>query len=281
MALKWHSPSPSPPPPPKKRTGILAASRLLALPHALVECDSSLYQLQAYPYHMIQSVGFTTDDPRGLTIHVNGRGRLFLTHPKERSDLASAIKKATENVGAGFTVGKGVKMTNWAELRRKYGSDAGNALCSFTAVKKSLRNAKGQVRDLVVTQSHFLEKDASEGGVVSMRKLEDVYSIVRRGADSRVITLEYMDGSSRTYDLDDRDSFACSLLDAAMSAGNRDVCVTEGVSDNCRLTPRGVREGEVFEKKIACACLLLGGEEAQRVALMQRALPFFFFLLRN
>jgi len=103
-----------------QRMGSRTNSVLLVFPYALVETSSDGKSvLQEYKYIHISKVGFTTDDQRGITVHVNGRGRMFLTNPNQRSDLASSIKAASENIGSPFEVGEGVLLTQWGDIRAR------------------------------------------------------------------------------------------------------------------------------------------------------------------
>ncbi|GMH66879.1 hypothetical protein TrRE_jg7825 [Triparma retinervis] len=233
-----------------QRMGSRTNSMLLVFPYALVETSADgKTVLQEYKYTHVQKVGFTTDDQRGLTVYVTGRARLFLTSPNQRSDLASSIKSASENIGSPFEVGEGVLLSQWGDIRASYGKNCGESMCTFSVIKPSRRHvgSAGSLRSLVITQAFLIEKDSVGGGVVSVRSLADVYAIVRHRAKGDMIKIEYKDGTSRTYSCSERDDLACSLLDASLCVGNSDVSVTEGVSDGFRLLPRGVRE--VVDKK--------------------------------
>ena len=177
----------------------------------------------------------------GLIIHTTGRGRLFLT--QSRSDLASAIKSASEDVSAPFTVGPGQLLSTWTETRAKLGAEAGEPMGTFPVTKPSCRHPLSpSLRSLVLTQQFLLEVDQITGTTVSSRSLSSVYAIVRVASSPNDITIEYKDGQHRTYQSASREDLACSILDATLCIGNSDVSITECVSDGYRLLPRGVRE---------------------------------------
>ena len=139
-------------------------------------------------------------------------------------------------------------------------------MCSYSVTKTSARHGLQKARNLVITQTHLVERDAATGATVSARGLQEIFAIVRRsgsdpgpgggGGDAAAaaaggmeVRIEYKDGQARTYSCSRRDALVCSLLDASLTSGNRDVCVTEGVSDGHRLLPRGEREHRPEKKQ--------------------------------
>lgn len=244
----------------------------MVYPYALVERDPNSQRiLQNYDFLNITSVGFLSDDPRGIVITVSGRGRLFLVNGDgNRSDLASRIKAGSEECGVGFTIGAGVTSKEFLEVsdfklatfvhphltplcysqtRAAYGTSVGEAMCAYSVTKQTQRheNSSSRPRTLTLTQDNILEKDTITGSTVSCRSLKSIFAIVRCSASHEPsadstntntntnvnmdtkIRIEYKDGLSRTYFSSKRDALACSILDAALSTGNTDVCVTEGV----------------------------------------------------
>ncbi|GMH90851.1 hypothetical protein TL16_g11886 [Triparma laevis f. inornata] len=224
-------------------------SILCILNYALIETSADgLRILQVYKYNTIESVGFTNDSQEGLTVYVNGRGRMFLTQAGGRSGLASGLKEMSEAIGVPFKVGDGVSLNDWPQIRSSYGKNSGQPMSSFPVIKPSPRHPQstGSSRTLVLTQHNLLETDTVGGGIISVRPLSSIYALVRVSTGT-ALRVEYNDSTYRTYLSSSRDALACSLLDAALCVGNVDVCVTEGVSDGYRLLPRGVRE--VVDKK--------------------------------
>ncbi|GMI07357.1 hypothetical protein TrLO_g7538 [Triparma laevis f. longispina] len=231
------------------RHGTRVPSILCILNYALIETSADgLRILQVYKYNTIESVGFTNDSQEGLTVYVNGRGRMFLTQAGGRSGLASGLKEMSEAIGVPFKVGDGVSLNDWPQIRSSYGKNSGQPMSSFPVIKPSPRHPQstGSSRTLVLTQHNLLETDTVGGGIISVRPLSSIYALVRVSTGT-ALRVEYNDSTYRTYLSSSRDALACSLLDAALCVGNVDVCVTEGVSDGYRLLPRGVRE--VVDKK--------------------------------
>jgi hypothetical protein len=138
-----------------QRMGSRTNSVLLVFPYALVETSADgKAVLQEYKYTHIQKVGFTTDDQRGLTVYVTGRARLFMTSPNQRSDLASSIKSASENIGSPFEVGEGVLLSQWGEIRASYGKVRRRGKNRNNILLTSRRYDK--FRPLTQPTSHFL-----------------------------------------------------------------------------------------------------------------------------
>jgi len=81
-----------------------------------------------------------------------------------------------------------------------------------------------------------------------MHKLTSVYAIVRAWENPRQFTLEYLDGTSRSFTTAARDTLLALLLDVCHACGNTRVLVTGEVSDKLRLMPRFA--DEVYEASL-------------------------------
>ena len=64
-----------------------------------------------------------------------------------------------------------------------------------------------------------LEKDASGFQYVSYQRVKNIYALVRSSSNPREFTIEYQDGTSRTYTCPVRDTLLATLLDVAHAAG--------------------------------------------------------------
>ena len=260
----------------QRRTGDRVPCLLRVLPHALVECEChnmngnsatanhhvgvfrKEHTIQEYRYVHVSQVGFTVDDPNGIVIHITGRGRLFFvtgipssnssvslssaisstSGGRARSDLASAMKRAADQIGVPFVIGQGTMVETWLQNRSELGSNAGEAICSYRVTKQTLRHKNAVVRIIVVTSKYIVEKDPETGTTVSTRELSSVFAIVRNRGSETELCIEYKDGLSRTYFSTERDACACSILDACFQVGNASVSITEEKSDGSRLIPR-------------------------------------------
>merc|ERR1712232_443316 len=81
------------------------------------------------------------------------------------------------------------------------------------------------VRTLIITtQGYIIEQDAIS--VISCRKLSDLHGIVRHETNNQ-LTLEFNDGSSRTYACQQRDALLVSLLDVTTTISKSIIHLTD------------------------------------------------------
>ena len=78
----------------------------------------------------------------------------------------------------------------------------------------------------------ILEKDATDGSLVSLRNLKDLYAIVRPPAEGDKVLLEFSNGHATTYTSSMRDSLIVSLLDAAATLGRNPKVHVSDVASN-------------------------------------------------
>lgn len=81
----------------------------------------------------------------------------------------------------------------------------------------------------MLTEQEITERETGTYGVVSCRSVLSLFAIVRHWDEAQKLTLEYIDGSSRTYICSYRDELVASVLDAAANAGNGTVEIVPGV----------------------------------------------------
>ena len=219
------------------RHGTQVPSALKVTPYALVEVHpSTKKELQTYRYNDIAAVSFTSDDPNGLFLHFKNlkKTRLFLIHPsgamKGRSDVVTWMRDCFDRIGLVLHMTDSCTINQWLDSRKQLGKQAGPVATEWNVTKVTKRHdanvvgssgwAGGLVpRRLAITGGgYLLEKDAS--GVVSCRPLSDLYALVRHApGNGDQLTLEFVDGSSRTYMCQSRDSLLVSMLDAAANLG--------------------------------------------------------------
>uniref|UniRef100_A0A7S1BP53 J domain-containing protein n=1 Tax=Corethron hystrix TaxID=216773 RepID=A0A7S1BP53_9STRA len=252
----------------QRRMGGRVPCQLVVLPHAVREVTiDGMHVLQEYKYIHIDSVGFLSDNPHGIILYVTGRGRLFFLSPSPRSnirsDLASALKDATESLGTSFVIGPGIPWTDWIQRRSALGQDAGTPVCVHRVTKCTPRHPDLPAlrREVAVTPTHVVERDPGAVAAVSCRSLTDLHALVR--LDDTSLRLEYTDGQARTYASPARDALACSILDCCLSVGHKDVAVTEGGADGRRLLPRGQGNGETGKSKGRLGELFFGPDTVE------------------
>jgi hypothetical protein len=93
-----------------------------------------------------------------------------------------------------------------------------------------------------LAEEYLVEKDSSGFQYVSYQPISSIYAIVRSWNNPREFTIEYDNGTSRTYTCAVRDTLLAMLLDISHAIGNVRVIVTGEVSDGLRLMPRFAEE---------------------------------------
>lgn len=114
----------------------------------------------------------------------------------------------------------------------------GSGISVFDVSKSTRRNPRPVPRQMHITEECIVEKDSSGFQYVSCQKVSSVYALVRSWSNPREFTIEYNDGTSRTYTCAVRDTLLATLLDIARAVGNFKAIVTGEISDNLRLMPR-------------------------------------------
>ena len=210
------------------RHGTTIASLLKITPYGIVEVDPTNpnQALQVYKYVDIGAVSFTSDDPKGIILHLkSNKKRLFLlataasSPPFDRSQVVAWMRDYYILLGIELRMTDSMTLQEWKNQRRTMGKLAGPIATEWQVSKLSRRHSGYALsRRLCITGGGYvLERDAS--GVVSCRSLQELYALVRHDESGNQITMEYVDGSSRTYTSQSRDSLLVSLLDAAATLG--------------------------------------------------------------
>jgi hypothetical protein len=229
--------------------------------YGLVEVHpTSKSVLQTYRYADIRAVSFVgtssgaenaNDAAVVLHFHQPGKSRLYWIHSGRqrgsgRSDLVTLMRENYEILGLDLVMEESMSVEEWLGRRRnfKIGAVATSWQVSKTTRRHDSRlvgNDLGWVggivtRHLALTGDGYLvERDA--GGMVSCRRLADLHAIVRHVEQSDQITLEYTNGSQRTYTSSSRDALLVSILDAASTRGkNSAIHVSDVTSSGYCLT---------------------------------------------
>jgi hypothetical protein len=218
---------------------------LKVAPHGLIELNPlTQMTLQTYRYVDITAVSFTSDDTSGIVLHMPSyKSRIFFVESSRRngngrSDLLTGMREHCNALGLELRMTESCKLTSWIERRRMLGNSAGAIVTSWDVTKTTRRHdaalvghdngwMRGTVsRRLAVTgKGLLLEMDGA--GVVSCRRLGDLHALVRH-PHADTVTIEFKNGSSRTYASANRDALLVSLLDAASFLSNN---VSVHVSD--------------------------------------------------
>lgn len=220
------------------RHGTRVSMSLKVAPHGLLELNpTTKMTLQTYRYADISAVSFLSDDTSGIVLHMASsfKSRVFFVESSRRggngrSDLLTGMREQCDALGLELRIKESCTLTSWMERRRALGRTAGPIVTTWEVTKTTRRHdaalvgheqgwMRGTVsRRLAVTGKGFLlEMDG--GGVVSCRRLRDLHALVRH-PHADTLTLEYKNGSSRTYASANRDALLVSLLDAANYLGN-------------------------------------------------------------
>jgi hypothetical protein len=209
--------------------------------------------LQTYRYTDIRAVSFVAQNEAAVVLHFHqpGKSRLYWIHSGRqrgsgRSDLVTLMRENYEMLGLDLVIEESMAVEEWLGRRRnfKIGAIATSWQVSKTTRRHDSRLVGSEVgwvggivtRQLALTGDGYLvERDA--GGMVSCRRLADLHAIVRHVEQSDQITLEYTNGSHRTYTSSSRDAFLVSILDAASTLGkNSAVHVSDVTSSGYCLT---------------------------------------------
>lgn len=231
--------------------------------------------LQTYKYTDIRAISFVAQNDAAVILHFNqpGKSRLYFIHSGRqpgsgRSDLVTLMRENCQVLGLDLVMEESMTLQDWLDRRRSF--NIGPVATSWQVSKTTRRhdsklvgNDLGWVggivtRHLALTGAGYLvERDA--GGMVSCRRLADLYAIVRHVEESNQITLEYTNGSTRTYTSSSRDVLLVSILDAASSLGkNSAVHVSDVMSSGYCLTSlsEAASDSPVVKEKASAAAAL-------------------------
>lgn len=203
--------------------------------------------IRIYKYTDISSCSFTAEDKSGLVLNFfqPGKSRLYFVHSARqggngRSDLLTLMRENCEVLGITLAMEESITPSAWLQRRRSLA--IGSVATTWPVQKTTPRHDSAVVgapqgwvggivtRNLTLTgRGYMVERDG--GGVVSCRRLADLFAMVRH-ADSGELTLEFSDGSRRTYTSSSRDALLASILDSASTLGqNTAVHLSDVTSD--------------------------------------------------
>lgn len=220
------------------RAGLRKTMELHVKPYGFVEVSLLTKQtIQVYRFVDILSCSLLAETGIVLTFKQPHKSRLFfLDHATARSQIMTRMSENMTLLGLQLQLQESMTLQEWLTIRQNV--PIGPVATTWQVQKTTPRHdarVVGEVdgwvggivtRELVVTGLGYLvERDGV--GVVGVRKLSDLYALIRH-PQTNDMTLEYADGSHRTYTSRDRDALLVSILDAAATLGkNTAVHVTD------------------------------------------------------
>jgi len=207
----------------------------------IVETDISGTVLKEYHFVNVNRVGSDAES-RGFFFECSGRIKIFLV--QDLQALMTTFQKKINILGNTKNVQflTGQKINDIITIRNSSYTNTGLAVSVFDVNKFTKRYSRAMPRQMHITENYIVEKDVSGFQFVSFQKISSIYSIVRNWNSPREFTIEYEDGTSRSYTCAMRDTLLAMIMDSAHGAGNKRVIVTGEVSDNLRLMPRFAEE---------------------------------------
>ena len=204
-------------------------------PYGLVETyGQQQHVLQTYKYTEMRALSLA--EQHGVVLHFwqPNKSRLYLIPPDQNLAILSGRDGRTELVRSvhDFAIQLGLELpleesrTTQQWLQQRCDFSVGAVATRWPVRKTTKRKdvaivgpASGAVggvvsRHLAITAAGYLvEQDGA--GLVSCRKLKDLAALIRRQEEADQLTLEYVDGTRRTYASSSRDALCVSILDAA------------------------------------------------------------------
>lgn len=200
--------------------------------------------LSTYAMKDIASIKPIKDDPSAVAIYVNGRPRLFAF--PDRADFIRQVGSMCRKLGCDeLLVEKDfyVPAEQVRSERITHGNDSVPRIVEFDLIKHTPKYPMPIRRKLVLTETALTERDALTYAVVSHRPLATLHNLVRHWDEPTKFTIQYQDGSNRSYSSGLRDSILGSIIDAARNVGNFHVSVTVvPFEDGHRAVPRTLVE---------------------------------------
>ena len=223
-----------------RKNGSRLECRVVAATYGLVETDPAGRIVQEYKYVNISGYG-VDEQSRAFFLEASGRSKVFIVD--DMTALVNGFRGQLKQLGlekVQITTNK--KAEEITALRVQRYAATGLGVAQFDVSKVTKRSARPVPRQMHVTESFVIEKDLSGFQYVSFQRVTSIYAIVRSWTSPREFTIEYDDGTSRTYTSAARDTLLALLLDISHAAGNMRVIVTGEMSDNLRLMPRFAEE---------------------------------------
>jgi hypothetical protein len=224
-----------------RKNGVRVDCKLSASPYGIVEYDTADRLLQEYSWVNITRVG-VDEKVNGLIFEYSQRMKVFVI-TLDIQNFVTSCKTLVRNVGRDsiqFVTNQ--SLPGVLISRNEAYSSTGSAIAVYDTNKITKRTLRPVPRQFYISEDYIVEKDASGFQYVSYQRVENIYALVRDWSNPREFTIEYQDGTSRTYTCAARDTLLATLLDVTHAAGNGKVIVTGEISDSLRLMPRFAEE---------------------------------------
>eukprot|EP01038_Epipyxis_sp_PR26KG_P006403 gene6403-8814_t len=247
--------------------------KIVLTPYGLIESDVSDRVMQEYKWINFSEIK-VDERSRNLNFKYSGRIKSYLCNDIEA--VLSNCKLFLKQVGLESSVSilTSQNLSDIMKIRKALYSSVPTAVSVFDVNKVTRRSLRPIPRQMHISEDSLLEKDASGFQNISLRKIENIYAIVRSWNNPREFAVEFNDGSSRVYTCAIRDTLLAMLLDVCHASGNIKVIVTGEVSDGLRLMPRFAEEE--YKSSIADAFFGSGSIEVwflSRLAKACKAVP--------
>eukprot|EP00127_Corallochytrium_limacisporum_P004390 Clim_evm24s159 gene=Clim_evmTU24s159 len=173
------------------------------------------------------------DDVDGIVVVTSSeRKRLHIIEvPDQRNTLLQAISDiANKCIGISIPVLTPMRIHDAVDKRLgAFAAEKDIISVSEFIVHKALDHVEQPVRRVMgVSRTCIVERNPSTYDVITTRPLDSMLVLVRPEEDPQKFTIQYRDGSERTYVTTGRDTVLASMLDAAKSMGNINLSVQMG-----------------------------------------------------
>lgn len=223
-----------------RKNGSRVDCKLIFVSYGIVEVDIANRIVQEYKWVNFSRFG-SDEKVNGLFFEATRRTKIF--YISDINLVIENMKYQLKQLGLDdIPYIPNQDLTLVMDYRFKKYSSIPTAVSIFDVNKITNRSLRPMPRQMHISEDFIMEKDASGFQFISYQRIETVYALVRSWNNPREFSIEYNDGSSRTYTSTTRDSLLAMLLDVCHAAGNIRVIVTGEVSDGLRLMPRFAEE---------------------------------------
>lgn len=219
-----------------RKSGVRVDCRLLASPYGIIEYDAANSVIQEYLWVNISFIG-VDEKVNGILFEYAERVKIFVLN--DVNHFISGCKVLVKNVGKDnvqFLTNQ--TLPQMLSKRNETYLATGSAIAVYDTNKITKRHLRPVPRQFHISEDYvvgklldwemlliglimidIIEKDASGFQYVSYQRVMNIYALVRNGTNAREFTIEYQDGTSRTYTCPVRDTLLATLLDVSHAAG--------------------------------------------------------------
>lgn len=212
--------------------------------NSIVQTDTLGNAHVHYYFNQIQHISTISNPPGCICVTMNGFGRmhLFRLTSKTNSNLKDPDKLADDfiqnlndysvhNCGLSLLIKKDAMDIEQFYSKRfgpRYSSDEVlTSIHEFTVYKLHPRHNMRPVRRILcLTNSCLVERNPDTYQPVTLKPLNDIFSLIRSSDDPQVFSIEFSSlNTTSSYSTTERDALLASLMDSARSSNNIDVHV--------------------------------------------------------